>query len=126
MAALFWKIRFPFHARRFESTRRVPYLHFTAVVLTLVIPAIPIIVAMIEYAVQDSTAGKLGFGLIRFPSILCVGNDRNVTYYSFIFPLNLIMIAGIALLVLIFWIIHKVNECSLLYKLMYTNKSRTL
>ena len=126
MAALFWKIRFPFHARRFESARRVPYLHFTAVVLALVIPAIPIIVAMIEYAVQDSTAGKLGFGLIRFPPILCVGNDRNVTYYSFIFPLNLIMIAGIALLVLIFWIIHKVNECSLLYKLMYTNKSRTL
>ena len=114
--ALFWKIQFPFHARRFESARRVPYLHFTAVVLALVLPAIPIIIAMIEYAVQDSKnsssspAGKLGFGLIRFPPILCIGNDRDVTYYSLILPLNLIVIVGMALLVLVFWIIHKVGE----------------
>ena len=114
MAMLFWKLRFPFHSRRLEYTGRMKYLHLTAVIIGLFVPVIPIVIVMVNHVMEDSKSnnssppGKLGFGLVNFPPILCFGTDSKVIYYSYILPINVILIGGIALLVVAFWIIHKV------------------
>ena len=99
--SLFWGIRFPFHARSFETAHRTKYVHITMVAVGLVLPALPVIVTF-------TTGDPSGFGLTRFPPILCSAMQRNSTFYSLVLPINVIMAIGIPLLIIIFWIIHKV------------------
>ena len=105
--SLFWKIRFPFHARSFETTHRIKYVHITMVIVGLLLPALPVIVTFAA-ATRDSR----GFGLIRFPPILCSGLESDATFYSFVLPINILLAIGIPLLIIIFWIIHKVILCT--------------
>ena len=97
--SLFWKIKFPFHARSFETTHRIKYVHITMVIVGLVLPALPVIVTV--------TIGN-GFGLTRFPPILCTGLEKDSTFYSLVLPIDILSAIGISLLIIIFWIIHKV------------------
>ena len=99
--SLFWGIRFPFHAKSFETAHRTKYIHITMVIVGLVLPALPVIVTF-------TTGDPSGFGLTRFPPILCTGMHRNATFYSLVLPINILMATGIPLLIIIFWIIHKV------------------
>ena len=71
------------------------------VIVGLVLPALPVIVTF-------TTGDPSGFGLTRFPPILCTGLQKNATFYSLVLPINILMAIGIPLLVIIFWIIHKV------------------
>ena len=115
MTSLLWKIRFPFHARRFESAHRVRYIHITCVIVGLLVPLLPVIVTIADSAVDarknpdTEQTGTLGFSLTRSPPILCTGIDRTATYYSLALPLNLILMVGMTELVVIFWLIHKVS-----------------
>ena len=104
--SLFWKIRFPFHARSFETSHRIKYVHITMVIVGLLLPALPVIVTF-AIAARDSR----GFGLIRFPPILCSGLQRDATFYSLVLPINILLAVGIPLLIIIFWTIHKVIPC---------------
>ena len=99
--SLFWTIRFPMHARTFETSRRVKYVHITMVVVGLVLPTLPVIVTF-------TTGDPSGFGMTRFPPILCTGLQKDSTFYSLVLPINILMIIGIPLLIIIFWTIHKV------------------
>ena len=99
--SLFWTIRFPIHAKRFETSRRVKYFHITMVVVGLVLPTLPVIVTF-------TTGDPSGFGMTRFPPILCTGLQKDSTFYSLVLPINILMIIGIPLLIIIFWTIHKV------------------
>ena len=115
-AALFWKIWFPLHARSFQLTRKIKYLHFGCALLGIFIPVIPVISFMIRFAVQVKSsdelsfqAGGLGFASVRFPPLPCNGNDKALIFYSVIFPTDILLAAGITLTVLIFWIVHKVS-----------------
>ena len=103
MVSLFWKIRFPFHARSFETAHRIKYIHITMVIVGLVLPTLPVIVAF--------TAGNpstRGFGLTRFPPILCTSLQSDPTFYSLVLPINIVLAIGVPLLIVLFWIIHKV------------------
>ena len=102
--SLFWGIRFPFHARSFETARHTKYVHISMVAVGLVLPALPVIVTF-------TTGDPSRFGLTSFPPILCSALQRNFTLYSLVLPLNVIMAIGIPLLIIIFWIIHKVIAC---------------
>ena len=104
--SLFWKIRFPFHARSFETSHRTKYVHITMVTVGLLLPALPVIVTF-AIAARDSR----GFGLIRLPPILCSGLQRDATFYSLVLPINIFLAIGIPLLIIIFWTIHKVIPC---------------
>ena len=73
------------------------------VIVGLVLPALPVVVTFAA-AARDSR----GFGLIRFPPILCSGLQSDATFYSFVLPINILLAIGIPLLIIIFWIIHKV------------------
>jgi len=104
VVSLFWKIRFPFHARSFETAHRVKYIHIAMVIVGLVLPTLPVIVAF--------TAGNpssRGFGLTRFPPILCTSLQSDPTFYSLVLPINVLLAIGVPLLIIIFWIIYKVQ-----------------
>ena len=113
MLALFWGLAFPFHARRYKLANKVKYVHLTCVVMGIFVPFVPVIAAMSQYAHGKSPAeaakGGLGFGVTRLPSLLCNGIDRNTTFYSLILLIIIIIMVGMTILVLVFWIIHKVS-----------------
>jgi len=103
VVSLFWKIRFPFHARSFTTAGRIKYIHIAMVIVGLVLPTLPVIVTF--------TAGNpstRGFGQTRYPPILCTSLQRDPTFYSLVLPINIFLAIGIPLLIIIFWIIHKV------------------
>ena len=99
--ALFWTIRFPIHAKTFVTSHRVKYVHITMVVVGLTLPTLPVIVTL-------TTGDPSGFGMTRFPPILCTGLKNDSTFYSLVLPINILMMVGIPLLIIIFWTIHKV------------------
>ena len=105
VVSLFWKIQFPFHARSFGTAHRVKYIHITMVIVGLVLPALPVIVTF--------TAGDpsvRGFGLTSFPQTNCDSLQMDPIFYSLVLPINLILVTGIPMLIIIFWVIHKVNQ----------------
>lgn len=116
---LFWKIRFPFHARSFEASHKIKYIHIGCVIAGVVLPLVPILTSMADFAVDLESnpsrnvssfiSGGLGYGQTRFPPILCTGSDRNAVYYSVVLPIDMILAVGCSLLVIIFWIVHKVS-----------------
>jgi len=78
------------------------------VIVGLVLPTLPVLVTF--------TAGSpstRGFGLTRFPPILCTSLQRDSTFYSLVLPINLLIAIGVPLLIIIFWIIHKVHTHTL-------------
>ena len=98
VSSLFWKMKFPLHAIAAESARQIKYVHLTMVVLGLILPLVPVI----------ATLTTSGFGINRFPPILCFGANLNATFYTTIFPIMLFLQVGITLLVVSFWTVHKV------------------
>lgn len=118
--ALFWKIRYPFHARSFEMARKIKYIHISCIIAGLLIPLLPIITSMADFAVDLRTnvplqnmnitflSGGLGYRQVRFPPVLCAGRNSDAVYYTSLLPINLIVIAGLTELIILFWTIHKV------------------
>ena len=103
VVSLFWGIQFPFQARLFKTTGRIKYIHITMVIVGLVLPTLPVIVAF--------TAGNpstRGFGQTRFPPILCTSLQRDPTFYSLVLPINILLAIGVPLVIIVFWTIHKV------------------
>lgn len=110
VSVMFWMMQFPFHARQVKKDHHLKHIHITCVIVGLLVPLIPIIVTIAQDATSgNNDIGTIGFGLTRFPPILCNGINRNAVYYSFVLPSNLILIGGMTLLPAIFWIIHKVS-----------------
>ena len=119
--ALLWKIQFPFHARSFERAHRVKYIHVGCVVAGLTLPLVPIITSLVTFAVELKSdeirnsrgitfaSGGMGYGLTRFPPILCHGRNKNAVFYALALPINLIVIYGITVLIFLFYSIHKVS-----------------
>ena len=114
---LFWKVCFPFHARRIlglpETVRRI---HAACFIAGLLIPLVPIVTSMIEFGVDLPSAtnvtflsGGMGFGQIRFPAILCTPTNSDVVFYSFVLPVDVIFATGCSLLTIVFWNIYKVR-----------------
>ena len=105
VVSVFWGIRFPFHFRSFKAAHCLKYIYVPMVIVGLVLPALPVIVSF--------TAGepsRRGFGLSTFPPTNCDSlQSAPATFYSLVLPVNLILVTGIPLLVIIFWIIHKVS-----------------
>ena len=76
------------------------------VTVGLVLPTLPMIVTF--------TAGDpsiRGFGLTSFPPTNCDSLQMDPIFYSLVLPINLILVTGIPMLIIMFWIIHKVNQC---------------
>lgn len=100
MLMLVWKIRFPLHARSFETSHRVKYIHAAVIVSALLVPWIPVI----------ATFATGGFTNTSFPPILCTGEDADASFYSLVVPLIVLLQVGVTLLIILFWTLHKVNS----------------
>ena len=111
--AIFWGLKFPFHARTFRTTHRTKYPHITCVVVCMILPVIPVVATMVKYShgksFREAVEGGLGFGIVRFPPILCTGRDSDTMFYILILPVVLLLMVGMTILIVIFWIIHKVS-----------------
>ena len=94
---LCWAILFPFHYRTFKMAGRIKYIHVTSVVLSLVLPAIPPLLHLIDGYV-------IGAGSLE----ACAGRNRIVTYFAITLPISILMAIASSALVLIFWKILKV------------------
>jgi len=101
VVSLFWDIKFPFHARSFETAHRIKYIHITMVTVGLVLPTLPVIVAF-----SAGNPSTRGFRLTRF---LCTSLQRDPTFYSLVLPINIVLAIGVPLLTILFWIIHKAH-----------------
>ena len=117
-AALFWKIWFPINARMCETRRQIKYIHITCVLIGTLVPLIPVISLMSIFADNSSSHsdfldGGLGFSFTRSPPLPCYGSDLAVTFYTTIFPSNILLAIGITFIFLIFWRVHKVSYIQL-------------
>ena len=90
---LFWGIKFPFHAKRFETRGYSKYIHFAIVFLAISIPCGNI----------TAVVATGGVTIARFPPLFCVPRNVHAYLYSYIFPLCIINGAGTSLLLLIMW-----------------------
>ena len=97
VAALFWKVNFPFHAKAFNN---VKFVHIMVVVVALLIPVAPVISAFVTG----------GFTMSSFPPVFCVTKNSNAVYFTLILPISLIVAIGTTLLILILATILKVQN----------------
>ena len=120
-ANLFWKVKFPFHARNFDDKNK--YIHITCIIVGILLPLVPIIAIMADTAVnlqkqnENSTSQHrndlfisdgLGFGYTKIPTLLCAPTNKNATFYSIIIMIGLILGCGCTMLIIIFWSVHNV------------------
>jgi hypothetical protein len=115
-ATLFWKIWFPFNAKMREAKHQIKYIHIGCGLAGLLIPFIPVIAHMTSFAEQaksdpsiDFVSGGLGFTLVKFPPIPCIGNNKSITFYTIILPSTIVLGIGITLILLVFWLVHRVS-----------------
>jgi len=98
------EVKIPFHARSFEATHRLKYIHIATVIVGLVLPTLPVIVTFT--AGNPSIQGDLD--MTSFPPVLCT-SLKDPTFYSLVLPINILLAIGVPLLIIVFWIIHKVR-----------------
>ena len=96
VAALFWKVKFPFHAKAFSN---VKFVHILVIVAALLLPVAPVISAFVTG----------GFTIGSFPPLLCVTKNGNAVYFTLILPISLVVAIGTTLLILILATILKVQ-----------------
>ena len=100
-----WGIFFPFHYQRFKSTRRLKYIHTASIVLSIVLPVIPISIQL-----------KDGYHISESPRrAICIGRNIDAIFYAFLLPFSILSAVITTLLVLIFWKILKVISRLLVY-----------
>ena len=98
--AVFWKVRFPFHSRYYDKTKRTRYIHISCIILAIIVPTIAPITISLEG----------GFIMTRFPPIACVGREADASFYSIVFPITLMYAAGTTFLLAILWRIRRVSS----------------
>ena len=98
--AVFWTIRFPFHAKSFENKGYTRFVHFGMIALTFIVPSISVAVVF----------GTGGCRTARIPAIICLARETNATFYAFVLPLSIVTAAGISLIVYMFWILYHITR----------------
>ena len=95
VAILFWKVKFPFHAKRFESNGYIRYIHAMTIFAVCVMPL----------GTLGAVLGSGGFTISRFPPVACYARSNAATFYSFILPISIAMAVGVSLIAIILWVI---------------------
>ena len=105
--AVFWSVAWPFHARKFNTSRNTKYLHITFALASLLLPvASPFVVWLVHNTSKGSQlVTTSGFTITRSPPFLCAGYDTRVNFWAFIFPISVTLAIGVTLLVLILRIV---------------------
>ena len=115
VVAIFWKIQFPFSARKCQTNRRIKYIHIACVLIGTLLPLVPIIIQIVKFAKDvnfDNTLfldGGLGFTITRLPPLSCFSIDSDVLFYTTLIPAVILLAIGSAFILLLYWLIHKVG-----------------
>lgn len=96
--AVFWAVNWPFHARKFNTSKRNRCLHVIFVLASLILPILPVLIVIF---VSSKPGGTGGFTITRVPPILCAGFDIHTTFWANVFPISLLLAIGVTLLVFI-------------------------
>ena len=127
MSALLWSVQCPFRVQLYKTTNKIKYIHIICILIGLLFPMLPIIASMADFAADIQSdeslmgrnitfaSGGMGYGLTRFPPILCTSTDRNVGFYALILPINIMLPIGITILILLLWSFHRVSVNYRLY-----------
>jgi hypothetical protein len=97
------------------------YFHITCVAVCFLFPVVPVIIMILYYVYADGESsaeameGDVGFGITHFPPLLCTGRRGRIIFYLVAVPSIVIVMAGIALIASLFWIIHKVLKDTISY-----------
>ena len=105
---LTWGLVFPFHYRRFKAEGKIKYIHVVAVILGLVLPAIPALVPLID-----------GYTITPNYIITCVERNEAIIFFTVILPISVLLAVTSTSLVILFWIIFKVYWCNVLPMLVH-------
>lgn len=81
-AVLFWKICFPFSAKQFETTWGFKYMHAATGIVVFLLPLLPIIAHFVTGGSNSA---------FRHPPILCLGFNRDISFYGVALPISLLM-----------------------------------
>ena len=114
VAALFWGIRFPFHYRQFKENGYIKYIHIATIATAVLVPLVSGLAPL-----------KDGYIPTRFPPILCAARNEDYSFYAVELPISILLTITTSLLILIFWIILKV-QCKLVYILLFICCCRSL
>lgn len=112
---VFYKVNFPFHSRK-----TVQYNTHIHIVCALIGKQICVSVSMyynyffvsallLPLPAVISTLAKDGYRINRFPPILCSPRNSDLFYYPTMLVMNILLAVGVALLIITFWKVHKVQ-----------------
>ena len=112
-ATLFWKVRFPLHARSFSLNKKDKYLHIACLLAGILLPLIAVIAPIADAALHfEPTNGSLassGFGFGRsFQLSTCYFNSK-VALGVAILPLSFVISLTFSFSILVCFYIHKVS-----------------
>ena len=94
---------------------------------SLLVPLLPVLVTIGHDVVTNGEegVGTVGFTIIRLPPLICTGVSAEATFYSLVLPSILILDVGVALLILLFWFVHKVRSFNPLARSRCTDHTHT-
>ena len=98
VCCMFWKITFPLHARQHKQQQK--YFYTTITIGSLLIPIPSVIAAFLTN----------GYGLGRFPPLVCSAKGLDLQYYSLWLIINVLWEVGITMLIIMFWKVHRVGK----------------
>ena len=86
-------------AKSIMKRKKQTIIHISIIVVGIFISALgPII-----------TLAGFDYIPLRLPPVDCMANNFDVLFYTFVFPLQIIMTIGVSLLLMLFWMTHKVR-----------------
>ena len=96
---LFWGVVFPFSYRQFIDLGRVRYAHAISSTLSIILPLLPALLHL-----------KDGYILSLHPPYICFGRNRDITFYSVILPLSMMLGRALCLVTIVLWTIFKASR----------------
>lgn len=94
---LFWGVRFPFSYRQLKVRNKVRSAHIISVLLAVVVPLPAGLIHLRD-----------GFVFTSNPSNGCTGRNLDLTFYTTVIPVSIIVGITACLLVVVLWILFKV------------------
>ena len=92
---IFWRLKFPHHARQIRTRGHLKYVHIGMVFAAITLP----------WVCLGTILGTGGLTMTRFPPGYCLAQDFNAAFYTFVLPISIINALGASLITLILWTI---------------------
>ena len=79
-------------------------LYFTSLIFLGILLPLPAVVVTLADR-------NFSYTINAFPPLLCVSRSADLTYYSAILVVNVLLAIGVSLFIPMFWVVHKVSSC---------------